>query len=300
VKVLLTGAGGFLGQYLLPHLPKDTITLGRGKENQIHADLSKEIPTLPQVDFVIHNAGLAHRVPKTEKEREIFFEVNVKGTENLLLGLDALPTKPQSIVFISTVAVYGLDHGFLISEDQIPKPTTPYGQSKWMAENLLNSYAEKNQINLIILRLPLVAGARKVPGNLGAMIKMIRRGIYIRIQGSNPQRSMVLAEDVGKLIPNLFNKTGTFNLTDGIHPSLMELEDYIAGYFEKKVYSLPFSWIEILGKIGDLLKFLPVNSYRVKKLTSSLTFDDSKARKCLNWNPLPVVGNLDLEKIESV
>jgi hypothetical protein len=56
--------------------------------------------------------------------------------------------------------------------------------------------------------------------------------------------------------------------------------------------------IKYAGILGDHMRFLPVNSYRVEKLTTSLTFDDEKARKILAWNPLPVIGNLDLEKFE--
>lgn len=294
MKVLLTGASGFLGQYLLPHLPKDTITLGRGEGNQIRVDLSEDIPKLQDFDFLIHNAGLAHRVPKSQEEEDLFFKVNVQGVKNLLLGIDALKSKPQSIVLISTVAVYGRDQGLLITEEEPPNPTTPYGKSKLEAERLLSDYAERNQIRLTILRLPLVAGTRNVPGNLGAMINAIRRGLYFRIQGINSRKSMVLAEDVGRLIPTLYEKSGLFNLTDGVHPSMKELENYIGGFYRRKIYSLPFFWVKLAGKIGDMLPAFPINSYRLEKLTFSLTFDDQKARKALSWNPLPVIGNLNL------
>lgn len=298
MNVVLTGAGGFLGQYILPFLPGNVVTLGRGPKNDIQVDLSKEVPNLPTCDFLIHNAGLAHRVPKTKQEEDLFFKVNVKGTKNLLLGIDALKSKPESIVLISTVAVYGLDQGLLISEEQIPKPTTPYGKSKLEAEKLLSDYAMKYNIRLTILRLPLVAGSKNVPGNLGAMINTIKRGYYFRIKDINAKKSMVLAEDVGRLVSTLFNKTGVFNITDGVHPTLMDLETYIANFYSRKIHSLPFYWIKLAGKIGDRIPGFPINSYRVEKLTFSLTFDDSKARHELLWNPLPVIGNLDLENFE--
>lgn len=298
MKVVLTGASGFLGQYILPFLPENVLTLGRGHENDIQVDLSYDIPKLSDCDFLIHNAGLAHRVPKTKEEEDLFFKVNVKGTENLLLGIDALKSKPQSIVLISTVAVYGLDQGQLISEEQIPNPITPYGKSKLEAEKLLSDYANKNNIRLTILRLPLVAGSKNAPGNLGAMISAIKRGYYFRVKGLNSKKSMVLAEDVGRLIPTLFNNSGVFNLTDGIHPSLMDLESYIAEFHKRKIHSLPLQWVKLAGKIGDRISAFPINSYRLEKLTFSLTFDDRKARHELLWNPLPVIGNLDLENIE--
>jgi nucleoside-diphosphate-sugar epimerase len=299
MKVLLTGASGFLGQYIVKYLPQDRVTLGRGTENNIQADLAKEIPKLPEIDLIVHNAGLAHRVPKTDTEKEEFFQVNFEGTKNLLLAVDGLQYKPSTIVYISSVAVYGLDFGSLISENHKPNPQTPYAKSKWEAERLIDKYCKKNGIKLSILRLPLVAGAKQVPGNLGAMIKAIKKGYYFRIKGLNVHKSMVLADDVGKLIPSLYNKSGVFNLTDGVNPSLNELESYISGFFKKKVYTVPLSLIKFACKLGDRIRAFPINSYRLEKLSSSLTFDDTKAREVLGWKPSPVIGNLDLENFES-
>lgn len=299
MKVLLTGATGFLGQYILRYLPEDRITLGRGIKNNIQADLAEEIPKLPETDFIIHNAGLAHKIPKTDTEKKEFFRVNLEGTKNLLAGIDGLENKPSTIVYISSVAVYGMDFGSLISEKQKPNPQTPYAKSKWEAEQLLEKYCEKNDIRLSILRLPLVAGARQVPGNLGAMIKAIKKGYYVRISGLSVRKSMVLAEDVAKLIPSLYNKSGVFNLTDGVNPSLSELETYISGFFKKRVYSVPLPLIKFACKLGDKISAFPINSYRLEKLSSSLTFDDIRAKEELGWKPSPVIGNLDLENFES-
>lgn len=299
MKVLLTGATGFLGHYIESHLPEEVITLGRGIKNTIQADLAKEIPKLPEIDMIVHNAGLAHTVPKTEKEKEEFFRVNLGGTKNLITGIDRLTNKPHAIVFISSVAVYGKDFGSLISEKQKPNPQTPYAISKWEAEQLLEKYCEKNGIGLTILRLPLVAGARKVPGNFGAMIKAIKKGYYFRINGLSVRKSMVLAEDVGKLIPTLYNKSGVFNLTDGVNPSLGDLESYISGYYKKRIYTVPLSLVKFACAFGNRIRGFPIDSYKLEKLSSSLTFDDARAREVLDWKPSPVIGNLDLENFES-
>lgn len=294
MRTLLTGASGFLGHYLKENLGPELLTLGRGPRNNIKCDLAIEIPDLPPIDLAIHNAGLAHRIPKNALEETKFFEVNSVGTQNLLKGFEASGHLPKSIVFISTVAVYGVNDGELISEEVTPNPETPYGKSKYDAEMFLQKWSIENNVNLVILRLPLVAGGNNTPGNLGAMIKAIKHGYYFRVGQGLSRKSMVLAKDLAEFIPKLSDFNGIYNLTDGDHPSLRELDEYISNIFHRKVKSLPIGLLKSLSRIGDVFSFFPINTYRLKKLDTSLTFDDSKARKLLGWNPKSVIGNLDI------
>ena len=294
MKTLLTGASGFLGYYLKEQFQNELITLGRGSSNSIRCGLDIEIPNLPPVDLVIHNAGWAHRIPKTPAEESKFYQVNLFGTKNLLTGLENSGVHPKTIVFISTVAVYGLEKGMGISEKTEPRPETPYAKSKLEAELLLQGWATSKGVNLIILRLPLVAGAKNTPGNLGAMIRGIKKGYYFRIGAGNAKKSMVLASDVASLVPTLISKNGTFNLTDGENPTIAELEDYLGSFYGKKIKTIPSWLLRIAVYLGDRFSILPINSYRLAKLSDSLTFDDAKARNELGWNPRPVIGNLDL------
>lgn len=296
MRVLLTGASGFLGNYLIAGLRSPVVTLGRGKQNDIICDLSSQIPIIPQVEMVIHNAGLAHRVPKTPEDERNFYQTNLFGTKNLLTALVNSKVKPLAIVYISTVAVYGLEKGEMITEKFLPNPKTPYAKSKYEAELLLRDWAEKQQTNLTILRLPLVAGASATPGNLGAMIKAIKSGYYFRIGTGLNRKSMVLAQDIADLIPTLQNYSGTYNLTDGYNPTLAELEDYLASNFSRKIRTINPKILNTLCKVGNRFSGFPINSYRVAKLSETLTFDDSKAKLEIGWNPRPVIGNLDLEK----
>ena len=268
--------------------------MGKSAANTISCNLAEEIPALPALDLVIHNAGLAHRIPKTPEEERDFFQVNLGGTQNLLQGLEHSNHLPNTFIFISTVAVYGLEKGEMIAESQLPNPHTPYGKSKYEAELLLKVWCEKKQVNLVVLRLPLVAGGQRTPGNLGAMIRAIQKGYYFRVGKGNGRKSMVLASDIAQLISTLNGKSGIYNLTDGVHPSIMELDEYLAGSQGKKVRTLPFGILKTVAKIGDWVSFFPLNTYRINKLSESLTFDDSKARMELGWDPKPVVGNIDL------
>jgi len=290
MKILLTGATGFLGKAILKELSSiRVITLSRNSA-EINTDLTTGNVELPKVTAVVHAAGKAHIVPKTKKEREEFSRVNVIGTKNLLSSLEA--NLPESFVFISSVSVYGRAEGNFISEQEPLNANDAYGLSKIHAEALVQSWCLRNDVKLSILRLPLLVGISP-PGNLGSMIKAIRNGYYVNIAGGKARKSMVAAQDVACIIPKVIKVGGIYNLTDGFHPSVSELSHHIAIQFgKKKLVNVPLWVARILAKTGDLLgRKSPFNSNKLHKLTANLTFDDSKARRELGWAPKPVVEN---------
>ncbi|MEJ7820909.1 MAG: NAD-dependent epimerase/dehydratase family protein [Chitinophagaceae bacterium] len=289
MKILLTGATGFLGTIIKDVLDgNEIITLSRS-QSQINVDLSKEIPVLPNVKMVIHCAGKAHSVPKTQEEKEEFLKVNINGLNNLLTGLQNTH-HPESFVYISSIAVYGRETGILINEDEPLLAEDPYGKSKIEAEQLITTWCKKNNIVCTILRLPLIAGTNP-PGNLKAMISGIKNGYYFNIDGGKAKKSMVLAEDVAAIIPKVATIGGTYNLTDRYHPSFCELSKMIAQQtHQKNIRNLPLPIAKLIAQVGNLLgSRLPINSRKLKKIIFPLTFDDTKAQKALDWNPTPVL-----------
>lgn len=295
MKILITGHSGFLGKILYNACKINHYTIGLDRisfQSNILCDLSKDIPQFPVVpDLVIHTAGKAHSIPRTKNEEDEFFKVNYLGTVNLLKGLSALSRLPGQFVFISTVAVYGLEEGEMIDENYPLNGTSAYARSKILAEEAVLQWGTQNNVPVIILRLPLIAGPN-APGNLGRMIHAIKKGYYFRIGAGSARRSMVLASDLARFIPSLKSVNGIYHLTDGVHPSYRELEDYIASHFGKRIRTLPVGMLKAAAKAGDFIPWIPFNSSRMKKLSSTLTFSDEKARKELGWNPRPVVGNI--------
>jgi len=79
---------------------------------------------------VVHIAGKTDIVPRIGKEKSWFFKVNVNGTTRLLESLEKLSERPKQFVFISTIAVYGLDTRELIKEKHPTNANTSYGKSK--------------------------------------------------------------------------------------------------------------------------------------------------------------------------
>lgn len=294
MKLLFTGGTGFLGQNVRPLLDSlyDVTTCGITPEDMVKANLAEEIPELSQqYDIVLHACGKAHVVPKTEAEIQSFYDVNYQGTVNLCKGLEKAGI-PRTIVFVSTVAVYGCDSGELISEDHPLEGTTPYAKSKIMAEEFLRTWSDKNGVILGILRPSLLAG-KGAPGNLGAMVQGIREGFYFNIAGGKTKKSIMMAEDIAHILPLITEKGGTYNVCDNYQPSFGELSASVASQLGKrKPMSIPYWLAWLLSKVGDLLgPRFPINSAKLGKMTASLTFSNEKARRELGWEPLDVLTN---------
>lgn len=292
-KILITGASGFLGKEICVFFNKENInytTLGRAKSNDLIFDLSKEKPNLEGFffDTVIHVAGKAHSVPKSEEERQEFYNVNVNGTKNLLNSLD---DKIKTIIFISTIAVYGLDKGLNITEDYPLKGSSPYAKSKIEAEKEMLIYGVEKGINIVILRLPLITGKDPI-GNLKMMIDGIKKGFYFRIGKGLAKRSLIASSDIGPLVLKLKGKKGVFNIADSSYPMIKEIDLFIGGLHNKRIKVLPDFAVKLLAKIGDLFSFFPFNTVKYQKLTNSLTFSNEKILKEVDWVPSYCLNDL--------
>jgi nucleoside-diphosphate-sugar epimerase len=296
LKILLTGSNGFLGRVLLNELRKQNLILTLNRANSdYNFDLEIDNFVLNNnFDLIIHNAGKAHLVPKNAQEINSFYTTNVKGTISLLESIENSP-KPKYFVFISSVSVYGLNEGILINEDYPLGAKDPYGSSKIKCERIIQEWCNKNKVVCTILRLPLVVGSNP-PGNLAAMIDSIKNGFYFNIGGGKAKKSMVLATDIAKHVLNAAMVGGIYNLTDGHNPSFNELSVQIGNQLSKRIIpNMPLFIARSLAFIGDkITKQFPFNSNRLLKITSTLTFDDLKARRAFGWNPNPVLNDFKI------
>jgi len=293
-KLLFTGASGFLGYNIRPILEKsyDVHTIGLTDDDDIKINMAKEVPPInTHYDVVLHAAGKAHVVPKTEEEKQVFFDVNYQGTVNLCKALENAGI-PKSLVFISTVAVYGFEFGDEITEEHPLEGDSPYAKSKIMAEEYLTEWCASHGVVLGILRPSLLAG-RKAPGNLGAMVNGVKKGFYLNIAGGKVKKSVLMAEDIARLLPLLEEKGGIYNVCDTYQPTFGELSASVAKQLGKhKPISIPYWMAWCMAKVGDFLgNKAPINSYKLEKMTKSLTFSNEKAKKELGWEPLDVLTN---------
>lgn len=296
-KLLFTGGTGFLGKNVMPLLKEryEVTTCGITPDDMLKSNLAKEVPDLPErYDVVLHAAGKAHTVPKTEAEKQVFYDVNYQGTVNLCKALENAGI-PKALIFISTVAVYGCEYGDLITEEHPLEGDSPYAESKIMAEKFLTEWCETNGVVLSILRPSLLAG-RNAPGNLGAMVNGVKKGFYLNIAGGKVRKSVLMAEDIARLLPMLEGKGGIYNVCDTNQPTFGELSASVAKQLGKrKPISIPYWMAWCMANVGDLLgDKAPINSYKLEKMTKSLTFSNEKARRELGWEPLDVLTNYEI------
>lgn len=296
-KLLFTGGTGFLGRNVRPILDKiyDVTTCGITSDDMLKVNLANEVPVLDKhYDIVLHACGKAHVVPKSEADKQAFYDVNFQGTVNICAALEKVGV-PKALIFISTVAVYGCETGSDITEEHPLWGKTPYADSKIKAEEFLQEWAAKNNVTLGIIRPSLIAGPNP-PGNLGAMINGIKSGRYLSIAGSKARKSVLMVEDIAKLVPLLAEKGGTYNVCDSYNPSFRELEDVICRQLGKKLpLSIPYWMAKSMALVGDCLgSKAPINSLKLDKITKPLTFSNKKAREVLGWEPTNVLDNFKI------
>jgi nucleoside-diphosphate-sugar epimerase len=291
LKILITGSNGFLGKYIYNHLRIDNILYTLNRTNSFYnIDLSIDNFDIDEnFDCVIHCSGLAHVLNKQHNNFDVFYNANVISTRNLLKKISNI----KYFVYISSVSVYGLSNGVNIDESYPKNATDDYGKSKSMAEDIIINWCLENSVKYTILRLPLIVGENP-PGNLGKMINAIKKGYYFNVDGGKSKKSMVLASDVANILLKAASIGGIYNLTDGYHPSFKELSLLFSNKFNKShIMNLPLYFAKILAKIGNIIgPAFPLNSNSLNKITSTLIFDDKKARNFLNWNPKRVIDNV--------
>ncbi len=298
MNLLFTGASGFLGNNIYPLL-KDNYsiaTIGLALQDNYSANLAIEIPNLTEkYDIVLHAAGKAHSIPKTEEEKQAFFDVNLRGTKHLCTSLENSGV-PKAFIFISTVAVYGCDYGENITEEHPLNGMTPYALSKIQAEQYLQEWCNKHHVTLGIIRPSLIAGPNP-PGNLGAMINGIRHSKYFSIAGGKTRKSVLMVQDIANLIPLLAEKGGIYNVCDTYQPTFRELESVICRQLGKSMpFSIPYWLAKSMAVVGDCFgSKAPVNSLKLNKITKSLTFSNEKAMRELGWKPMNVLENFKIE-----
>ncbi|MCD7079633.1 NAD-dependent epimerase/dehydratase family protein [Pseudomonas sp. MAFF 311095] len=296
-KILLTGVTGFVGSELLVQLLKHSnyqivsasrsanpilenccqvFTLGSFNSNTSWHE------ALAGVDCVIHTAGRAHVLKKESNALELFKESNTEATLNLARQAEALGIK--RFIFISSIGVNGActpDQPF--SELSQPAPHTEYAISKMNAELGLVQIAEQSEMEVVIIRPPLIY-AGHAPGNFRRLLKLVKSGLPLPFARINNSRSMIALENfidfICRCIDHPTAANQTFLVSDDQSFSTKELVTLLAKGMGRKIPMVSVSPVYLKG----LAKLLGRQGLHTQ-LCESLKIDASKSKDLLGWTP---------------
>ncbi len=268
MNILVTGASGFIGKYFIKHY-KNTYNI------KIFSFLKDDFDflSLEGVDVVFHLSALVHQMGGASVDE--YERVNV--TQTLELAKKAKTSGVGQFVFMSTVAVYGIQNG-IIYEDSTCSPITEYAKSKLKAENELLKLQD-DEFCVSIVRPPIVNGYN-APGNMKNLISLIKKVPTLPFAGIKNKRSMVYVGNLCHLIDVIieFNIKSSmtkniFLASDDKAVSTTKLITLIANELGKKVYLVKIPFFE------DILKLVKPDFH--KRLYGSLEVDNSRTMEIL-------------------
>lgn len=290
MKLLITGATGFVGATLVQNIKSiyNITVLVRTQSNELPATIQQlvaknifEVDLPDNIDVIIHLAGRAHILnDQLLDPLDEFRKVNVDGT--LQLARQALEKKVKRFIFISSIGVNGsVTTQQPFTEDSIPQPHADYAVSKLEAEQELKKLFAGSDMELVIIRPPLVYAAH-APGNFARLLKLVTTNLPLPFAGTSNKRSFVALENLVDFIqtciehPNAANQT--FLVADQESISISELVQYLKQGMGKKARFIYLP--QPLMKLGAACIG---KSKLYEQLFESLEVDTSKAQNLLGW-----------------
>ena len=307
-KVLVTGANGYIGRYLGQIVAKrGYVSLGsvrKVKENTSYpfyddikssGDINGSTDwgnLLSDVESVIHLAGCAHKVGKLAKKHELDYQV-INRDGAIRLAEQAAEYGVKRFIYISSIGVLGDKTESKAFDNNSPyNPINQYTHSKMEAEKSLLLLSKKTNMEIIILRPPLVYGPG-APGNFNRLLKLLFRFRVLPFGSFTAVKSMVSLQNLCDLIVHCLDvdlpKNNVFAVTDNSDWTMKELIELLARFANIKIYNLRIP----LGVLMFFSAFIGKNQ-DIEKLANSLYIDDTTL-KDLNWSPCqePLDGLLE-------
>lgn len=295
--VLITGANGFIGRelcvafvrrgFVVKGAVRERSELPSGVTPVIVGNVNSEtnwLDALIGVDVIIHLAARAHvLVESAINPQQEFQKVNAAGTQHLASWAANVGVK--RFVYVSSIGVNGLntEAGRVFTETDVPNPHNAYALSKWEAEQALNRISAESKLEIVILRPPLVYGAR-APGNFAEMLRVIVKGIPLPLASVHNLRSLIYIEnliDALLLCATHSEASGkTYLVSDGADISTPELLRQMGQGIgcPVKLFRCPPNLLILAGALVG-------KSAQVQRLVCSLQVDSGKIRRELNWTP---------------
>lgn len=295
MKILITGVHGFVGSNLVKALSKEHTIYGldiispikEGVRYTFSWDFLDKPDEIPEVDAVIHLAGKAHDT-KNQTVSDVYFKVNTGLTQKIYDYF--LKSKAKKFIFFSTAKAAADKVDGVLTEDVVPSPVGPYGESKIAAEKYIQEHLVADK-QVYILRPCMIHGPGN-KGNLNLLYGVVKKGIPWPLGAFENRRTFTSIENLNFVIEGLLTKdvpTGIYNMSDDEALSTNELIEEICKSLGKKahIWKLPKSLMNGVAKLGGALH-LPLDSERLRKLTENYISSNEKIKKALGVEKMPV------------
>lgn len=296
MKVLVTGASGFVGRHLCEAFYQQAINfipVVRAADEQfllkkqaLITDIDEETDwssALAVVDSIIHLAAHVHQMDRANQDNaDVYFKLNFLST--MALATQAAKAGVKRFVFISSISVYGVHESTnVINENTTCNPQSHYAYSKYQAELGLLALGRQEGMEIVIIRPPLVYGPSN-KGNFLKLLDLVRSGLPLPFGYVDNKRSMVFVDNLVDLLVTVTKHPKAagqvFLVSDDEDVSTSKLVKSVALALGKKprLLAVPMLLLRAL---------LVIFGKRVisQQLLGSLRLDISKTKKLLNWTP---------------
>lgn len=299
MRIVLTGAAGFVGRSLLTalidagHVVTPVVRASAKKldpraERSVPVDLASEVywgPILQRQDVVVHAAARVHVMSETEPDPMAAFRA-VNTTATLGLARAAAKAGVRRFVFLSTIKVNGEATlpGKPFTAQDIARPSDPYAISKHEAETGVQEIGRRSGMEVVIVRPPLVYGPG-VQGNFASMARWLDRGVPLPLASlTRNRRSLVALGNLVDLLVLCVERPEAANqvllVSDGEDLSTAALLERLAAVRGRHARLFPIP-VFVLASIGHLLG----RRSAMQRLCGNLQVDIAHTRRQLGWAP---------------
>ena len=300
MNLLITGATGFVGsrlvevalskQYKVSAVRRSESSQIVDTDQKLHwctGNLSPEFDwskNLVGIDCVIHCAARVHQMQENEQDIQAAYdEVNFHATINL--AKQAAKAGVKRFIFLSSIKVNGeqTEQGKPFIPSISNPPTDPYGLSKYKAEQALIELSKVSELEIVIIRPPLVYGPG-VKANFQSMMKWVSRSVPLPLGAVHNKRSMVYLDNLVDLIMvcvkhlNAANQTFLVSDQHDVSTSQILFEIKKASNSSCILLPIPMLWFQGIAKIMNKPQI-------AQRLCSSLQVYITHTQKQLNWQP---------------
>lgn len=303
MKILITGIHGFVGSNLVEYLKTENEIYGLDIISPERVGVVKtfswddlDAGVIPAMDAIVHLAGKAHDT-KNKSAAEVYFKVNTGLTQKIFDYFQTSDAK--KFIFFSTAKAAADRVEDVLTENIIPTPIGPYGESKIKAEEYILSKELTNGKQVYIFRPCMIHGPGN-KGNLNLLYSVVRKGIPWPLGAFENRRTFTSIENICFAVIGVLTQdvpSGIYNMGDDEALSTNELIEEICKSLGKKarIWRLPKGLMIGIAKVGGWLH-LPLNPMRLQKLTENYVSSNAKIKAALGVEKMPVDSRAGLQR----